>query len=53
MEPIKYRYGKAVLYKLEELITAELHRPEKISLVQDSSHIKVDELRSAKTKLDT
>lgn len=53
MDPVKYRYGKAVLYKLEELITAELHRPEKISLVQDSSHIKVDELRSAKTKIDS
>lgn len=51
-DPIKYRYGKDVLYKLEELITLELNKEEKISLVQKTDHIKIEELKKAKIKTD-
>jgi hypothetical protein len=51
-DPIKYRYGKDVLYKLEELITLELNKEEKISLVQKTDHIKIEELKKAKSKTE-
>lgn len=47
-EPIKYRYGKDVLFKLEELITNELALAEKISLSVLSDHIKISEIESFK-----
>ncbi len=50
-DPIKYRYGKNVLYKLEELITTELGQTEKVSLVKQGKHIKVQQLESARNKL--
>ncbi len=48
-DPIKYRYGKDVLYKLEELITNELQLTDKISLTTLSEFIKVSEIEKLKT----
>ncbi len=47
-DPIKYRYGKDVLYKLEELITNELQLTDKISLTTLSEFIKVSEIEKLK-----
>jgi Fic family protein len=49
--PEKYRYGKAVLWELEELITKEIDANEKITLVQKSSVINIPEFTKAYKKL--
>jgi len=47
-DPIKYRYGKDVLFRLEELITTELQLTDKISLTTLSEFIKVSEIEKLK-----
>ena len=47
-EPEKYRYGKEVLYKLEELITTELKLPDRVSLSSTSNHVKIIEFEQFK-----
>jgi fido (protein-threonine AMPylation protein) len=47
-EPEKYRYGKEVLYKLEELITKELNLTDRASLSSTSNHIKINEFEKLK-----
>ncbi|WP_299611239.1 Fic family protein [uncultured Aquimarina sp.] len=47
-DPIKFRYGKDVLWKLEELITTELQLTDKISLTTLSEFIKVTEIEKLK-----
>ena len=46
--PVKYRYGKDVLYSLEHLITTELNLTNKISLSKLSEHIKIKEVQKFK-----
>ena len=43
-DPIKYRYGKEVLYKLEEIITNEMNMAERANLSEFSEHIKINEI---------
>lgn len=50
-DPTKYRYGKAVLFRLEELITKELNLVGRITLVQFSSFIDIAEIRKCKVAL--
>lgn len=47
-DPTKYRYGKDVLYKLEELIQAEIGSAEKVSLSMLSEHIRINEVEKFK-----
>lgn len=47
-DTVKYRYGKDVLFKLEELIQAELRLKEKISLCEISKHLKISEIEKFK-----
>lgn len=47
-DPVANRYGKDVLFKLEELIQAELNLAEKISLCEISKHIKISEVEKFK-----
>jgi len=50
-DPVRYRYGKDVLFKLEELISSELGFAEKIELSQYSDYVKITEVEKCKTKL--
>ncbi len=50
-DPEKYRYGKDVLYILEELITKEINSSEKITLVKKSPYIKVIEFEKVNSLL--
>jgi len=45
--PSFYRYGKGVLWRLEELLTAELGENDKISLNKQSPFIEIDPLKKA------
>lgn len=45
-DPEKYRYGKDVLFRLEELIAHELGLLEKVDLAQFSSNLKITEIES-------
>jgi len=45
-DPIKFRYWKSVLYRLEELIASEEGLNEKANLAQYSEHIKIKEIES-------
>lgn len=47
-DPEKYRYGKEVLYKLEEIITNELKLTERANLAEFSEHIKIKEIEQFK-----
>jgi Fic family protein len=50
-DPIKYRYGKSVLYLLEELITNELGLADRASLTKYSDHLKIIEIEQCKESL--
>lgn len=50
-DPIKYRYGKSVLYRLEELIAAELGTSDRPSLAKYSDHLKINEIEKSKEAL--
>ena len=50
--PEEHRYGKGVLFRLEELITIEIGETEKQSLVNKSSHLKVTEFELVRTLLN-
>tara|TARA_R110002012_G_C11610026_1_gene608085 strand:+ start:60 stop:1502 length:1443 start_codon:yes stop_codon:yes gene_type:complete len=47
-DPEKYRYGKEVLYKLEEIIMTELKLSERANLSEFSEHIKIKEIEQLK-----
>ncbi|MBO6763056.1 MAG: hypothetical protein JJ909_19030, partial [Roseivirga sp.] len=47
-DPINYRYGKDVLFRLEELITLELGLTEKVNLTEYSEHINISEFKKLK-----
>lgn len=47
-DPQKYRYGKAVLLRLEELISQEIGVSDKVSLSKYSKHIKINEIAACK-----
>lgn len=47
----QFRYGKGVLWRLEELVTLEIAAPEKVSLVAQTSFINIPELKNALQKL--
>ncbi len=47
-DPIKYRYGKEVLYKLEEIIANEIGMAERANLSEYSVHIKINEIEQFK-----
>jgi len=49
--PQKYRYGKDVLYRLEELVGIELKNEGRVSLVKGSQFITIADLESAKNIL--
>lgn len=50
-DPEKYRYGKEVLWKLEELITKRISAHEKISLSKYSDKIQIEEIKNCKLKV--
>lgn len=50
-DPIKYRYGKSVLYRLEELITNELGLADRATLTKYSDHLKIIEIEQCKEAL--
>jgi prophage maintenance system killer protein len=43
-DPVRYRYGKDVLYRLEDIITEELTLSERANLSELSKHIVIDEI---------
>jgi len=49
----KYRYGKEVLFKLEELITSEISETDKVSLVRKSRYIKIEEFEKISALLSS
>ncbi len=50
-DPIKYRYGKSVLYRLEELITNKLGLADRATLTKYSDHLKIIEIEQCKEAL--
>ncbi|RTY88444.1 Fic family protein [Flavobacterium sp. GSN2] len=50
-DPSKYRYGKSVLYRLEELISIELGVAERVTLTKYSDHLKINEIDKCKEAL--
>ncbi|MCB9262019.1 MAG: Fic family protein [Flavobacteriales bacterium] len=51
-DPMKYRYGKSVLYRLEELITNELGLADRATLTKYSDHLKIIEIEQCKEALN-
>jgi hypothetical protein len=45
-DPIKFRYGKEVLFRLEKLVGKELGGNENVTLVQKSKYIKIPEFEN-------
>jgi fido (protein-threonine AMPylation protein) len=52
LDPEKHRYGKAVLFRLEELITQEIKSAEQVSLVKKSHNVKIKEFENVNTLLN-
>jgi hypothetical protein len=50
-DPVKYRYGKSVLFRLEELISEELGLLPKTELTMYSEHLKINEIELCKNAL--
>jgi fido (protein-threonine AMPylation protein) len=50
-DPVKYRYGKSVLFRLEELISEELGLAPKTELTTYSEHLKINEIELCKNAL--
>jgi hypothetical protein len=50
-DPVKYRYGKSVLFRLEELISEELSFVPKTELTMYSEHLKINEIELCKNAL--
>lgn len=51
-DPLKFRYGKNVLYKLEELIGKELGLADRVTLTKYSDHLKIREIERSKYELE-